>query len=172
MQSFTHCVNRYAGLRKQHLQISTFFLQDDSVLRVTLAVMKSSGDSVFYTTTTVGGCAADDVDWSSMRVNISNHAPGGTNESPLVVFMIECANADAECPVEWAWHIHDGPLPNSSEPAMSATLLDSRPPSGQAEVILPGAGNETDNLDAHLAYYFASLGKTGDFNTTKQLCLA
>jgi hypothetical protein len=28
------------------------------------------------------------------------------------------------------------------------------------------------NIDAQLAYYFASIGKTGDFNTTKQQCLA
>jgi hypothetical protein len=43
---------------------------------------------------------------------------------------------------------------------------------GQAEQELPPSFTELDSLDTQLAYYFASIGKTGNFNTTKQQCLA
>ncbi|WIA36658.1 hypothetical protein OEZ86_007942 [Tetradesmus obliquus] len=48
----------------------------------------------------------------------------------------------------------------------------SMPQLGQAEADVPPSASEVDSLDAQLAYYFASIGKTGNFNITKQECLA
>ncbi|WIA16467.1 hypothetical protein OEZ85_013151 [Tetradesmus obliquus] len=48
----------------------------------------------------------------------------------------------------------------------------STPQLGQAEADAPPSFTDVDSLDAQLAYYFASIGKTGNFNITKQQCLA